>query len=152
MRVILDGSIKEPREWGLTHLVDYGLAQAVVFLVRSDSGGRTAAGTGTATGPSFDVGMWIGTGPLKPEHELTENAMDETWEEEEEEMEEEESIMETQSMKTQVLEAYASLFFSRPFTLSQANRWTVAEESLMQTGGLWPRNLVARRLQARRSP
>ena len=100
--------------------------------------------------------MWkcgLGAGPLKPEHELTENAMDETWEEEEEEeMEEEESIMETQSMKTQVLEAYASLFFSRPFTLSQANKWTVAEESLMQTGGLWPRKLLARRLQARRSP
>ena len=79
----------------MTHLVDYGLAQAVVILVRNDSGDRTAAGTGTATGPSFDVGMWIGTGPLKPEHELTENAMDETWEEEEEEMEEEESIIET---------------------------------------------------------
>ena len=93
----------------------------------------------------------LGAGSLKPEHELTENAMDETWEEGEE-MEEEESIMETQSSKTHVLEAYASLFFSRPFTLSQANRWTVAEESLMQTGGLWPRNLVARRLQARRSP
>ena len=101
------------------------------------------------------LSMWecgLGAGPLKPEHELTENAMDETWEEEEEEMEEEESIMETQSMKTQVLEAYASLFFSRPFTLSQANRWTVAEESLIQTGGLWPRKLLARRLQARRSP
>ena len=103
------------------------------------------------------LSMWecgLGAGSLKPEHELTENAMDETWEEEEEEEEEveEESIMETQCMKTQVLEAYASLFFSRPFILSQANKWTVAEESLMQTGGLWPRNLVARRLQARRSP
>ena len=34
--------------------------------------------------------MWecgLGAGPLKPEHELTENAMDETWEEEEEEEE-----------------------------------------------------------------
>ena len=70
----------------MTHLVDYGLelcemimpefgtpkagTQAIVILVRNDSGDRTAAGTGTATGPSFDVGMWIGTGPLKPEHEL----------------------------------------------------------------------------------
>ena len=73
------------------------------------------------------LSMWkcgLGAGPLKPEHELTENAMDETWEEEEE-MEEEESIIET-------VELPGSGVNMTPEMVLEAGQLSRAEQNLIE--------------------